>query len=69
MSWATALQGKMGNVLLFLSWQIATCQNIRVLLVRRKRKMDFEYLLGISGTDLHDLSFIFFPVMQNKMAN
>lgn len=57
MSWATLLQGKMENVPFFffnISWQFATCQSIGVLLVRRKEKTDFEYLLAVSATDLHD---------------
>lgn len=49
----------------FVSWKIATCQNIGVLLVRREGKVDFEYLSAVSATDLHNPSFLFVPVMQN----
>lgn len=60
----------MGNVLFFFLNKLANCHQpkIGVLLVRRKEKIDCEYLLAVSATSLHD-PFSFFPVMQKKMAN
>lgn len=63
MSWATLLQRKIGSVLFFFFFQVGklpTCQNMVVLLVRRKGKIDFEYLLALSATNLHNPSFLFF---------
>lgn len=64
MSWATPLQRKMGSVPFFffflISWEIATCQNIGVLWVRRKGKIDFEYLLAVSAQTSMTLLFSLF---------
>lgn len=62
-------KGKWEMRFFLLSWQIATCQNIGVLLVKRKGKTDFGCLLAVSTTDLYDLSFLFFPVTRNEMGD